>query len=365
MEEWVGYYERVFGMTEMIHFSDEAISTEYSALMSKVVTDGSGRAQVPDQRARRGQAQVADRGVHRVLQRRRRPAHRRGHPRHRGAALTQLRDAGRRVPDDPRLLLRRRARAHRRDRGGPGGPAAAGDPGGPGRRGLPAPDLHEAGRRPPDGVLRDHRATRLARLRRGQLQGSVRGDRARAGAERKPLAMRYASLGSIPAKRHVQVRSQRRAARRSWSRRSWATRASRATSRSCFTCSRPAGSTGWASFTPIEREEWVPDAHVHRLADANVVDPGGDPVSGRRLLMWNSDIEVSVCKPLEAHEGFYRNGEGDEVHLHPPRQRRAAHRLRPRAVPRARLRGDPARHDAHVRAADRRGAVLALLPHAG
>ena len=40
MEEWVHYYERVFGMTEMIHFSDEEISTEYSALMSKVVTDG-------------------------------------------------------------------------------------------------------------------------------------------------------------------------------------------------------------------------------------------------------------------------------------------------------------------------------------
>jgi 4-hydroxyphenylpyruvate dioxygenase len=47
MEEWVHYYERVFGMTEMIHFSDEAISTEYSALMSKVVTDGSGRIKFP------------------------------------------------------------------------------------------------------------------------------------------------------------------------------------------------------------------------------------------------------------------------------------------------------------------------------
>jgi 4-hydroxyphenylpyruvate dioxygenase len=47
MEEWVRYYERVFGMTEMIHFSDEAISTEYSALMSKVVTDGSGRLKFP------------------------------------------------------------------------------------------------------------------------------------------------------------------------------------------------------------------------------------------------------------------------------------------------------------------------------
>ena len=47
MDEWVSYYERVFGMTEMIHFSDEEISTEYSALMSKVVTDGSGRIKFP------------------------------------------------------------------------------------------------------------------------------------------------------------------------------------------------------------------------------------------------------------------------------------------------------------------------------
>ena len=29
--------------------------------------------------------------------------------------------------------------------------------------------------------------------------------------------------------------------------------------------------------------------------------------------MWNGDIEVSVCKPTEAMDGFYRNGEGDEV----------------------------------------------------
>jgi 4-hydroxyphenylpyruvate dioxygenase len=47
MEEWVRFYEDVFGMVEMIHFSDEAISTEYSALMSKVVTDGSGRLKFP------------------------------------------------------------------------------------------------------------------------------------------------------------------------------------------------------------------------------------------------------------------------------------------------------------------------------
>ncbi|HET8607241.1 MAG TPA: 4-hydroxyphenylpyruvate dioxygenase [Gaiellaceae bacterium] len=47
MDEWVGFYERVFGMTEMLHFSDEDISTEYSALMSKVMTDGQGKVKFP------------------------------------------------------------------------------------------------------------------------------------------------------------------------------------------------------------------------------------------------------------------------------------------------------------------------------
>jgi 4-hydroxyphenylpyruvate dioxygenase len=47
MNYWVEFYERVFGMTEMIHFSDEDISTEYSALMSKVVTDGEGKIKFP------------------------------------------------------------------------------------------------------------------------------------------------------------------------------------------------------------------------------------------------------------------------------------------------------------------------------
>jgi 4-hydroxyphenylpyruvate dioxygenase len=47
MNDWVKYYEDVFGMTQIIHFTDEAISTEYSALMSKVVTNGDGRVKFP------------------------------------------------------------------------------------------------------------------------------------------------------------------------------------------------------------------------------------------------------------------------------------------------------------------------------
>ncbi|MFW0781894.1 4-hydroxyphenylpyruvate dioxygenase [Rossellomorea marisflavi] len=46
MEEWVEYYEKVMGFKEMRHFSDEDITTEYSALMSKVMHNG-GRIKFP------------------------------------------------------------------------------------------------------------------------------------------------------------------------------------------------------------------------------------------------------------------------------------------------------------------------------
>jgi 4-hydroxyphenylpyruvate dioxygenase len=39
--QWVDFYARIFGFDQMIHFDDDTISTEYSALMSTVVWDGS------------------------------------------------------------------------------------------------------------------------------------------------------------------------------------------------------------------------------------------------------------------------------------------------------------------------------------
>src|SRR6478609_3272979 len=66
-------------------------------------------------------------------------------------------------------------------------------------------------------------------------------------------------------------------------------------------------------FEPIEREEWVPDQHAHRHFKTADVEPGGDEITGRRLLMWNNDVEISLCRPSESMEYFFRNGEGDEV----------------------------------------------------
>jgi homogentisate 1,2-dioxygenase len=43
------------------------------------------------------------------------------------------------------------------------------------------------------------------------------------------------------------------------------------------------------------------------------MEPYGDAITGRRALMYNNDVEISVCVPESEAEYFYRDGEGDEV----------------------------------------------------
>jgi len=47
MNEWVKFYEDVMGFKMLITFDDKDISTEYSALMSKVVSNGNGFVKFP------------------------------------------------------------------------------------------------------------------------------------------------------------------------------------------------------------------------------------------------------------------------------------------------------------------------------
>ncbi|HEY8452591.1 MAG: 4-hydroxyphenylpyruvate dioxygenase [Micromonosporaceae bacterium] len=47
MNEWVDFYHRVMGFTNMAEFIGDDIATEYSALMSKVVADGSRKVKFP------------------------------------------------------------------------------------------------------------------------------------------------------------------------------------------------------------------------------------------------------------------------------------------------------------------------------
>jgi len=47
MEHWASWYEKVLGFTRYIHFDDDQISTEYSALMSIVMSDNSYAIKFP------------------------------------------------------------------------------------------------------------------------------------------------------------------------------------------------------------------------------------------------------------------------------------------------------------------------------
>lgn len=47
MNYWVNWFHEVMGFRQILHFDDEDISTEYSALMSKVMSSASGRIKFP------------------------------------------------------------------------------------------------------------------------------------------------------------------------------------------------------------------------------------------------------------------------------------------------------------------------------
>jgi 4-hydroxyphenylpyruvate dioxygenase len=54
MNDWVRFYEEVLGFSQLVSFDDKDISTDYSALMSKVVQNGTGRIKFPINEPARG-----------------------------------------------------------------------------------------------------------------------------------------------------------------------------------------------------------------------------------------------------------------------------------------------------------------------
>ena len=362
MDEWVKFYEDVFGMTEMIHFSDEAISTEYSALMSKVVTDGNGRVKFPINEPAEGKRKSQ---IDEYLEF------------YEGAGAQHIAVATRDIVGtvDRAAPPRRRVPHRSRDAYYDDVPERVGE------IAEQLADLRELGilvdrddegyllqifTKPvgdrPTRVLRGHRAPRRARLRRGQLQGAVRGDRARAGrgaGTSRRAAMRYVSLGDVPAKRHVQFRGA--TARLLTEEVIGLEGFSRQRVDPLPPALARAGVTEVGEFTPIVREEWVPDAHVappdrHRRRRAGR-RPGQRPAPAD-VQRRHRDLDLQAdARPTTASTATARatrsssstDGGG----------RRCETIFGDAALPRARLRRDPARHDVPLRASTTARAALA------
>jgi len=121
--------------------------------------------------------------------------------------------------------------------------------------------------------------------------------------------MRYVSMGRVPAKRHTQFRENGTLLTEEV----MGYEGFSGNESILYHLHSPCRVADVGDFEPIELEEWVPDAHVHRLTDTIPLAPEGDPVFGRRVLMFNADVEMGICKPTRDADCFYRNGEGDEV----------------------------------------------------
>jgi len=122
--------------------------------------------------------------------------------------------------------------------------------------------------------------------------------------------MRYVQMGEVPPKRHTQVRGDdgRLLVEEVVGYEGFSGNES-----ILLHLESPCRIVEAGEFTPLVLEEWVPETHVHRLTNTNPLPPEGDPVSGRKVLMFNGDVEMGICRPTEDQEVFYRNGEGDEV----------------------------------------------------
>ncbi len=58
----------------------------------------------------------------------------------------------------------------------------------------------------------------------------------------------------------------------------------------------------------------VRDAHRPRHIQSFKLESSGDLLASRRLLLFNSDVRISICRPDAPTDGFYRNGHFDEVY---------------------------------------------------
>jgi homogentisate 1,2-dioxygenase len=63
----------------------------------------------------------------------------------------------------------------------------------------------------------------------------------------------------------------------------------------------------------IALKEWEEGTLRHHHFKTMDVKPEGDPISGRKVLMFNNDVSLGVCNPAKQMDYFYKNGEGDEI----------------------------------------------------
>ena len=121
---------------------------------------------------------------------------------------------------------------------------------------------------------------------------------------------RYISMGRVPRKRHTQFRAPEGAL---YSEEVFGTRGFSGIASILYHVHPPTQATGFAPAGAM-RPEFAEDGPLrHRHLKTAAARRGGDPITGRRVLMANPDVSIALCLPDAPMDYFYKNADGDDL----------------------------------------------------
>jgi len=121
---------------------------------------------------------------------------------------------------------------------------------------------------------------------------------------------RYVQLGDIPRKRHTQFRQPDGSL---YAEQVFGTKGFSGIASILYHRHPPTEVAGFEAIGSA-RPASIPDQPLsHRHIRSYGMEAGGDPISGRTPLLFNDDVIISLCRPAEPMDYFYKNADGDDL----------------------------------------------------
>jgi len=119
----------------------------------------------------------------------------------------------------------------------------------------------------------------------------------------------YTKMGSLPKKRHVQFRRPDGAL---YSEELFGTEGFVGPTSTMYHIHPPTQVCGWKTLYSTKPDYVETEVMRMRHMKTERMEPKGDPVNGRVVVLGNADVEMSLCVPAEPMPYHFKNGQGDE-----------------------------------------------------
>jgi len=120
----------------------------------------------------------------------------------------------------------------------------------------------------------------------------------------------YVRLGSIPRKRHTQFRKPDGSL---YAEQVFGTKGFSGIASTLYHINLPTQADEFAPLDTPKVEVINDDPLQHHHVKTHNFPAGGDPISGRQVLLLNDDVRIGLCRPVEPMAYFYKNADGDDL----------------------------------------------------